>query len=67
MRSGTLFSILVCLTLCGCGEQVSSRDPADQTRIFDTQRDALDQAKSVQGTVDQAAAQRRAQEAAQSE
>ena len=67
MRSGTLFSILACLTIYGCGDKVSSRDPADQTRIFDTQRDALDQAKSVQGTVDQAAAQRRTEEAAQSE
>jgi predicted nucleic acid-binding Zn-ribbon protein len=65
MRSGTLFSILTCLIISGCGEQASNRHQADQTRIFDTQRDALDRTKSVQGTVDEAA--RRNQEEAQSQ
>jgi hypothetical protein len=62
MRSGSLLLILICLAILGCGDQASSRQ-AEQTRIFDTQRDALDKAKSVQDTVDQAAAQLRAQEA----
>jgi hypothetical protein len=66
MRSATLLVILGCLAIHGCGEQASSRQ-AEQTRIFDTQRDALDKAKSVQDTVDQAAEQLRAQEAAQSD
>lgn len=62
MRSGILFSTLVCLTIQGCGDQASSRQQTDQTRIFDTQRDALDKAKSVQDTVLRADSQRRDRE-----
>jgi len=54
------------LTLAGCGPQPESTSSgAAQTRIFDTQRNALDKAKAVNDTVTQGAEALRAQEEAQ--
>jgi len=58
-----LFSALLALLLCACDAQ---REPAGQARLFDGQRQALDKAKGVDSTVQQADQQRRAEEDAQS-
>ena len=65
MRSKSIVA-LAGLMFAACG---SPPEPAantgSQTRIFDTQRDALDKAKAVNETVMQADQARRAQEEAQ--
>jgi hypothetical protein len=59
--------LLACVAaLCGCDSGKSAREQAAAApRIFDTQRNALDKAKGVQGTLDQAHQQQRAEEEAQ--
>ena len=61
MRTGRILA-LAALALAACGSQP---EPAAPTRIFDTQRDALDKAKAVNETVLQADQARRAQEEVQ--
>ena len=59
---------LIILVLCGCdGGEQRQREQARQDRIFDTQRQALEKAKDVNATVQQADQQRRAEEKAQTE
>jgi len=54
------------LMLAACGSQPEpAANAGAQTRIFDTQRDALDKAKAVNESVMQADQARRAQEEAQ--
>jgi uncharacterized protein YcfL len=61
-----LIVLLAGLILAGCGPQPESASSANgQTRIFDTQRNALDKAKAVSDTVQQGADALRAQEEAQ--
>ena len=65
MRTG-LVVLLAGLALAACGPQPQSASNAStQTRIFDTQRNALDKAKSVNETVQQGDQALRAQEEAQ--
>jgi uncharacterized protein YcfL len=65
MRTG-LMVVLTGLMLTGCGPQPqSASNGGTQTRIFDTQRDALEKAKGVNETVMQGDQARRAQEEAQ--
>jgi hypothetical protein len=61
-----LMILLGVLALSGCGPQPQSASNKDgQTRIFDTQRDALEKAKSINETVMQGDRALRAQEEAQ--
>jgi outer membrane biogenesis lipoprotein LolB len=53
------------LALTACGPQPESNSSGG-TRLFDTQRDALDKAKTVNDTVTQGSQALRAQEEAQS-
>jgi uncharacterized protein YcfL len=54
------------LILAACGSQPEpAANPAAQTRIFDTQRDALEKAKAVSETAKQGDQALRAQEEAQ--
>lgn len=65
MRTG-LMVVLTGLILAGCGPQPqSASNGSTPTRIFDTQRDALEKAKGVNETVMQGDQARRAQEEAQ--
>jgi hypothetical protein len=65
MRAGPIIT-LAALTLTACGAQPEpAANAGAQTRIFDTQRDALDKAKAVNDSVIQADQARRAQEEAQ--
>ena len=64
MRTALVVS-LAGLILAGCGPQPESASGAAQTRIYDTQRTALDKAKAVNDTVTQGAEALRAQEEAQ--
>jgi hypothetical protein len=59
--------LLACFAaLGGCDSGKSSREQAAAApRIFETQRSALDKAKAVQDTLDQAGRQQRAEEEAQ--
>jgi hypothetical protein len=64
MRTACLLLTLSACLLTACGEPEHPRQqPAP--RIFGSQRDALDKAKGVQNTLDQANQQRRAEEEAQ--
>jgi hypothetical protein len=58
------FIVLPALILCACGAQPESSS-ASGTRIYDTQRSALEKAKTVNDTVTQGAEALRAQEEAQ--
>ena len=57
-------ALLACLiVLCACDSGSPPKQAkSSQTRIFDTQRSALDKAKAVQDTLHQAAEQQRRQE-----
>jgi len=59
----TVSILLLALALAGCGRQSDSEPrAAKQGRIFDTQRSALDKAKTVNDTMMQADQVRRARE-----
>lgn len=58
-----LFCALLALLLSACD---APREPAGQARLFDSQRQVLEKANSIDSTVQQADQQRRAEEAAQS-
>jgi hypothetical protein len=60
----TIFFALFSLCACDASEH-RQREQARQDRIFDTQRQALEKAKAVEGTLQQADQQRRAEEDAQ--
>ncbi len=60
-----LILVFAALTVAGCGPQPQSASNPDQTRIFDTQRNALDKAKTMNETVMQNDHALRAQEDAQ--
>jgi hypothetical protein len=61
----TVSILLLALFLVGCGRQSDSEPrAAKQGRIFDTERSALDKAKTVNDTVMQADQARRAREQA---
>lgn len=65
MQTGSIVALAV-LTLTACGSQPEpAANAGAPTRIFDTQRNALDQAKAVNESVMQADQARRAQEEAQ--
>jgi uncharacterized protein YcfL len=64
MRTALIVGLAV-LILAGCGPEPESASNAAQTRIYDTQRNALDKAKAVNDTVTQGAEALRAQEEAQ--
>ena len=55
--------VLLILSLCACGD--GAQQPHAQDRIYDTQRRALEKAKSVDDTVMDAAQRQRAEEEAQ--
>jgi hypothetical protein len=57
-------ALLACLVLlCACDSGSPSKQAGGpQPRIFDTQRNALDKAKGVQDTLNQAAERQRRQE-----
>jgi hypothetical protein len=59
--SRALLACLIVLYACDSGSP-SKQAGSSQTRIFDTQRNALDKAKAVQDTLHQAAEQQRRQE-----
>ncbi len=54
---------LLVLLLCACGD--GTQQPRTQDRIYDTQRQALEKARSVDDTVMDAAQRQRAEEEAQ--
>jgi hypothetical protein len=54
---------LLVLSLCACGD--GAQQPRSQDRIYDTQRQALEKAQSVDDTVMDAAQRQRAEEEAQ--
>ena len=59
----TLLIILIAtLALAGCGGSSDAAKTSGKTRLFDTQRDALEKAKGVNETLKQADLARRAQE-----
>jgi len=65
MRNALIVAV-VALALAGCGPQPqSTSEGAAPTRIFDTQRNALDKSKTVNETIMQGDQALRAQEEAQ--
>jgi hypothetical protein len=66
MMRTRLIVLLAGLGLAACGPQPqSTSNAASQSRLFDTQRDAMDKAKGVNETVMQGDQALRAQEEAQ--
>lgn len=57
-----LITLMTALTLAGCGGGSDAAKASGKTRLFDTQRDALEKAKGVNDTLRQADMVRRAQE-----
>lgn len=60
-------TLMVALMLNGCGGSSDAAKASGKTRLFDTQRDALDKAKRVNETLRQADQARRAQEEQQTQ
>lgn len=61
MKCIPLGIIFVALALTGCEEPKPYKPPTPTSseRLFDTQRRALEQAKTVEGSIEQSAAQQR--------
>lgn len=61
MKCIPLGIILVSLALVGCEEPKPYKPPTPTSsdRLFDTQRSALEKAKTVEGSIEQSAAQQR--------
>ncbi len=57
-----LIPLMTVLMLGGCGGSSDAAKASGKTRLFDTQRDALEKAKGVNDTLRQADTARRAQE-----
>jgi len=57
-----LITLMATLTIGGCGGSSDAAKASGKTRLFDSQRDALDKAKGVNDTLLQADAVRRAEE-----
>jgi uncharacterized protein YceK len=57
-----LITLMTALTMSGCGGSSDAAKASGNTRLFDTQRDALDKAKGVNDTLLQADTARRAEE-----
>ncbi|HMK20783.1 MAG TPA: hypothetical protein VK466_00525 [Terriglobales bacterium] len=57
-----LITLMATLTIGGCGASSDAAKASGKTRLFDSQRDALDKAKGVNDTLLQADAVRRAEE-----
>jgi predicted nucleic acid-binding Zn-ribbon protein len=62
-----VFAVALALGCGGCGNSSDAAKASGQARAFDTQRDALEKAKTVNNTVLQADRARRAQEEKQEE
>jgi TolA-binding protein len=60
-------TLIVALMLSGCGGSSDAAKASGKTRLFDTQRDALDKANRVSETLRQADQARRAQEEQQTQ
>ena len=57
-----VIALMAALVLTGCGGSSEAAKASGRTRLFDTQRDALEKAKGVNDTLRQADQARRAQE-----
>jgi len=57
-----LITLMAVLALAGCGASSDAAKATGKTRLFDTQRDALEKARGVNDTLRQADQARRAQE-----
>ena len=57
-----LITLIAALALTGCGENSDAPKASGNSRLYSTQRDALDKAKGVNDTLRQADMVRRAQE-----
>ena len=57
-----LITLMTALTITGCGGSSDAAKTSGKTRLFDTQRDALEKAKGVNDTLRQADTARRAEE-----
>jgi uncharacterized protein YcfL len=57
-----LITLIAALALASCGGNSDAPKASSQSRLYSTQRDALDKAKSVSDTLGQADMVRRAQE-----
>ena len=57
-----LIALIAALALTGCGGNSDAAKKSSKTRLYDTQRDALEKAKGVNDTLRQADFVRRAQE-----
>jgi len=57
-----LIALIAAFALTGCGGNSDAAKKSGKTRLYDTQRDALEKAKGVNDTLRQADLVRRAQE-----
>jgi hypothetical protein len=57
-----VITVMAALVLTGCGGSSDAAKASGKTRLFDTQRDALEKARGVNDTLRQADQARRAQE-----
>ena len=57
-----LITLIVALALVGCGGNSDASKASGKSRLYSTQRDALEKAKGVNDTLRQAEMVRRAQE-----
>ena len=57
-----LITLMTALTITGCDGSSDAAKASGKTRLFDTQRDALEKAKGVNDTLRQADTARRAEE-----
>lgn len=61
MKTTTLCVFLLALISAGCKDQKPYKvpTPSSSDRLFDSQRDALEKAKTVEGSIEQSAAAQR--------
>jgi uncharacterized protein YceK len=57
-----LITLMTALAVSGCGGSSDAAKASGKTRLFDSQRDALDKAKGVNDTLRQADTARRTEE-----
>ena len=62
MRTLLIAALVLVLALAGCGGNSDAPKASGDSRLYSTQRDALDKAKGVNDTLRQADMVRRAQE-----
>ena len=62
-----ILGIVLAAALVGCGNSSDAAKASGQSRLFDTQRDALEKAKAVSDTVLKAEQAQRAQEEKQAQ